>query len=102
MDRFSALNVGRLESVAGVGQSQTGKAPGLAAFLAQRANQVLGVQRTEQPALPTPAPEADTSPSAAQDSTLINAQLARQMEQLQRLSSSISSPSNAQGISVVV
>lgn len=103
MDRFSTLNLGRVDSVAGVGQSQTGKAPSLAGFLAQRANQVLGAQqRSEQPAMQTQAVEAEVSPLAAQDSSPINPQLARQMEQMQRLNSSISLPSNYQGISVVV
>lgn len=100
MDRFSALNLGRLDSVAGVSQSQTAKAPSLAGFLAQRADQVLGAQKASSPAVETQALASET-PSVPEQTTPVNARLARQMDQMRRLHSSISLPSNDQGISVL-
>lgn len=100
MDRFSALNLGRLDSVAGVSQSQTGKAPSLAGFLAQRANQVLGTK--QQPASAVqPQPVVDESPAPPEEVTPVDPKLARQMQQMQRLHSSISLPSSNPGISVL-
>jgi len=100
MDRFSGINVGRLDSLSGVGPSAGTKGPSLASFLSQRANQVLG-NRQAAAAVETQvavAPAAETP----QDSAPLNPVLARQMDQMQRLHSSISLPNNYQGISVVV
>lgn len=102
MDRFSTLNVGRLDSVAGVGQNQAGKAPSLASFLAQRANQVLGAQQRATSAVETRAVEAQATPAPAEDLATIDPRLARQMEQMQRLSTSISPSAYSQSVSVVV
>lgn len=103
MDRFSALNLGRIDSLAGVGQSQTGKSPGLASFLAQRANQVLGSQQSPASAVETRLPESPAASVAPEESTSVDPRLARQMEQMQRLHSSISLPAGGhQGISVLV
>ena len=101
MERFSAINVGRLDSVGGVGQGTGAKAPSLASFLSQRANQVLGAsQRAET--VPNQVVAGEAAPVVSEDSRPANPQLARQMDQLQRLHSSISLPSNYQGISVLV
>ncbi|MBX3166880.1 MAG: hypothetical protein KF760_05685 [Candidatus Eremiobacteraeota bacterium] len=94
MDRFSALPIGRLDSVGGVGRNTEARAPGLASFLSQRANQVLGARQTAR------AVEVESQAAAAPSSS-IPPQLARQMDQLQRLHSSISLPANYQGINVV-
>ena len=100
MDRFSTINVGRLDSLSGVGQSAGTKSPSLAGFLSQRANQVLG-NRQVAAAVETQASDAAV-PETPQDSVPLNPMLARQMDQMQRLHSSISLPGNYQGISVVV
>lgn len=99
MDRFSSLQVGRLDSVAGVGQSAGAKGPSLASFLSQRANQVLGARQATRA---VQVAEQEVAAPASQDSNAVSPQLARQMDQLQRLHSSISVPSSYQGISVVV
>ncbi|MBN9414545.1 MAG: hypothetical protein J0I12_03860 [Candidatus Eremiobacteraeota bacterium] len=101
MNHFNALNVGRLDSVTGVGQSQGAKAPSLARFLSQRANEVLGNRQTSQ-TVERRAVEQESAPVLSQDSAPVNPQLARQMDQLQRLHTSISLPSGYQGINVVV
>lgn len=98
MDRFSALNVGRLDSVGGVGQSPGAKAPSLASFLSQRANQVLGARQSMQAVQVA----EQAAPAFGQESSPVSPQLARQMDQLQRLHSSISTPSSYSGISLVV
>ena len=100
MDRFSGIKVGRLDSLSGVGPSAGNKAPSLASFLSQRANQVLG-NRQVATAVETQVPAAVT-PEVPLDSTPLNPMLARQMDQMQRLHSSISLSSSYQGISVVV
>lgn len=101
MDRFSAPHLGRLDSLRGVGQSNGIKGSSLASFLSQRANQVLGARQSAQ-AVQSPEAESQSAPEVPQDSSPINPQLARQMQQLQRLHSSISLPANQQGISVLV
>jgi len=98
MDRFSGIKVGRLDSLSGVGQSAGTKGPSLASFLSQRANQVLGNRQ----AAATVETQAPVTAEAPQDSAPRNPVLARQMDQMQRLHSSISLPSNYQGISVLV
>ena len=107
MNHFNALHVGRLDSVTGVGQSNVAKAPSLARFLSQRANEVLGNRQTAQTAqtaqpVANRAVEAEAAPAVSQDAVSVPPQLARQMDQLQRLHTSISLPSGYQGINVVV
>lgn len=101
MNHFNALNVGRLDSVTGVGQSNGAKAPSLARFLSQRANEVLGNRQSAQ-VVENRAVEQESAPAVSQDSTPVNPQLARQMDQLQRLHTSLSLPSGYQGIDVLV
>lgn len=101
MNHLSSLQVGRLDSVGGVGQSTGAKAPSLASFLSQRANQVLGARQSAEK-VHNQAVAGEAAPVVAQESGPANPQLARQMDQLQRLHSSISLPSNYQGISVLV
>lgn len=98
MDRFSSAHLGRLDSVAGVGPGQSAKAPSLASFLSQRANQVLGARQSA----PAAQVVAVDNGAAAETSSPVDPKLARQMDQLQRLHSSLSVPSGYQGISVVV
>ncbi len=98
MERLSTSQV-RLDSVAGVGSSTGAKAPSLARFLSQRANQVLG---THQATRAVSVAEQSAATPAGQDCGPVPLQLARQMDQLQRLHSAISIPSSYQGISVVV
>lgn len=100
MERFSAINVGRLDSVGGVGQSTGAKAPSLASFLSQRANQVLGSRQGAE-AVQSQVVENEAAPVATHESNTVNPQLARQMEQLQRLHTSIA-PTSYHGISVLV
>lgn len=104
MNHFNALQVGRLDSVDGVGQSNVAKAPSLARFLSQRANEVLGTRQTTQSTrIESVAVEAAAAPLVPQESAApANLQLARQMEQMQRLHNSLSLSSNPQGINVVV
>ena len=95
MDRFSGIKVGRPDSLSGVGPSAGIKAPSLASFLGQRANQGLG-NRQAAAIVETQGPEVSL------DSAPLNPVLARQMDQMQRLHSAISLPSSYQGISVLV
>ena len=93
MDGVSRIKVGSLN---GVGPNAGIQAPSLARFLSQRANQVLGSR--QQAAVV----ETQRALQAPQDFAPVNPLLARQMDQLQRLHSSISLPSSHQGISVLV
>ena len=101
MNHFNALNVGRLDSVTGVGQSNGAKAPSLARFLSQRATEVLGNRQTAQ-VVESRAVEQESAPAVREEFAPVNPQLARQMDQLQRLHTSISLPSGYQGINVLV
>jgi hypothetical protein len=93
MDSVSGIKIGALN---GVGSKAGSQGPSLARFLSQRANQVLG--NRQQAAVV----EKQVAPQAPQDFAPVNPLLARQMDQMQRLHSSISLPSNYQGISVLV
>lgn len=104
MNHFNALQVGRLDSVSGVGQGNVAKAPSLARFLSQRANEVLGNRQTVSAArVENVAAETEAAPLPQQSAAPANnLQLARQMEQMQRLHNSLSLSSNPRGINVVV